>query len=433
MVVLHLVSPRKNSTQPSSPSPPPTAAMELLVESTCACPVADASRLLARVHNLAATLASLSAAILPPSASSSSPATPMPPHVFEMLRRVASDGAAVVSVERVARRSAVCEDELMGALSNAVSSVAVLNSAMQMTSNTSASTSSGVEHCGGATTSETSASCSGGGQSDVLQVMNSLANTARHLMGMCTNCSPADTSITRLLANGAAGKSVLANCGATCGIPDYGLLDPANVSMWWAGKELVHGNTLSQHIGKNEKTKILVQLRPGPTTASHTANSGEASQAVLNLPRPTHVASPHTHTQEYAQQQHDMMEYLHRRQEEERRMTMEQNGEGGGALGTGDSTTSYLNSQWADPQALRKQMEGLTEISVQSGNISNLGSLELHFEVMTPPPLRNTASESSPQNATLTSCHGRVILWLMVTFPSPIPSKFHIFICLPQI
>ena len=33
--------------------------------------------------------------------------------------------------------------------------------------------------------------------------------------------------------------------------------------MWWAGKELVPEKHLSDYIGKNEKTKLIVKLQPG--------------------------------------------------------------------------------------------------------------------------------------------------------------------------
>lgn len=32
--------------------------------------------------------------------------------------------------------------------------------------------------------------------------------------------------------------------------------DPNTATLWWAGKELLRGNKLSQHVGKNEKTKV---------------------------------------------------------------------------------------------------------------------------------------------------------------------------------
>ena len=37
-------------------------------------------------------------------------------------------------------------------------------------------------------------------------------------------------------------------------------LDAKQSSMWWAGKELLKEETLNTYTGKNEKTKIIVNL-----------------------------------------------------------------------------------------------------------------------------------------------------------------------------
>ncbi|ONK67810.1 uncharacterized protein A4U43_C05F4010 [Asparagus officinalis] len=34
------------------------------------------------------------------------------------------------------------------------------------------------------------------------------------------------------------------------------------IQLWWAGKELVRGKKLSEYTGENEKTKIIVRLKP---------------------------------------------------------------------------------------------------------------------------------------------------------------------------
>lgn len=33
-----------------------------------------------------------------------------------------------------------------------------------------------------------------------------------------------------------------------------------NAQLWWAGKQMLPGNKLSVHVGKNEKTKIVAKL-----------------------------------------------------------------------------------------------------------------------------------------------------------------------------
>jgi len=39
------------------------------------------------------------------------------------------------------------------------------------------------------------------------------------------------------------------------------LLTPKDATLWWAGKELVRGKLLSDYVGKNEKTKIVIKLQ----------------------------------------------------------------------------------------------------------------------------------------------------------------------------
>ena len=58
------------------------------------------------------------------------------------------------------------------------------------------------------------------------------------------------------------------------------ILDPGSALLWWAGKQMMPGNKLKEHVGKNEKTKVIcklqkksqgaparesVRLPPGPT------------------------------------------------------------------------------------------------------------------------------------------------------------------------
>ena len=40
------------------------------------------------------------------------------------------------------------------------------------------------------------------------------------------------------------------------------LLAPENVSLWFAGKQMKDDRPLSEHVGKNEKTKVVVKLQP---------------------------------------------------------------------------------------------------------------------------------------------------------------------------
>ena len=35
-------------------------------------------------------------------------------------------------------------------------------------------------------------------------------------------------------------------------------MDPDSAQMWWAGKELMRDKKLSDHVGKNDKTKVIM-------------------------------------------------------------------------------------------------------------------------------------------------------------------------------
>lgn len=95
--------------------------------------------------------------------------------------------------------------------------------------------------------------------------------------------------------------------------------------LWWAGKEMQRGKKLQDYVGKNEKTKIVVKLQ----------KRGQGAPAREPLV-----------TEE---QQKQMMLHYHRRQEELKK------------LDEADDD-AYLQSEWSDRQALKKQFQGLTNI-----------------------------------------------------------------------
>lgn len=39
------------------------------------------------------------------------------------------------------------------------------------------------------------------------------------------------------------------------------VIEESEARLWWAGKELQRGKKLSDYIGKNEKTKIVVKVQ----------------------------------------------------------------------------------------------------------------------------------------------------------------------------
>lgn len=91
--------------------------------------------------------------------------------------------------------------------------------------------------------------------------------------------------------------------------------------MWWAGKELGENLYLKNIIGKNEKTKIIVKLNPkkmGPP------------EREPRIDNETYKA---------------MLAYYHKKKKEEKEFEE-------------DDDDSYLNSEWASPLSLQKQLLG---------------------------------------------------------------------------
>ncbi|KAL4608580.1 hypothetical protein GN956_G24745 [Arapaima gigas] len=95
--------------------------------------------------------------------------------------------------------------------------------------------------------------------------------------------------------------------------------------LWWAGKEMQRGKKLQDYVGKNEKTKLVVKIQ----------KRGQGAPAREPLVS--------------AEEQKQMMLHYYRRQEELKK------------LDEADDD-SYLQSEWSDRQALKKQFQGLTNI-----------------------------------------------------------------------
>lgn len=95
--------------------------------------------------------------------------------------------------------------------------------------------------------------------------------------------------------------------------------------LWWASKELQKDKKLQDYIGKNEKTKIVVKMQKrGQGAPAREPLVGEDEQK-------------------------KMMMHYYRRQEELKK------------LEEADDDT-YLQSEWSDRQALKRQFQGLTNI-----------------------------------------------------------------------
>lgn len=99
------------------------------------------------------------------------------------------------------------------------------------------------------------------------------------------------------------------------------ILEESQTSCWWAGKEMQNGKLLADYVGRNEKTKIVTKLQP------------KSSGAPVREPRideDTHKA---------------MLSYYYKKQEESKKLQ-------------DDDDDSYLNSEWANPKALKNQLVG---------------------------------------------------------------------------
>ena len=38
------------------------------------------------------------------------------------------------------------------------------------------------------------------------------------------------------------------------------MIEPENAALWFCGKELIRGKKLMDHVGKNEKTKVVIKI-----------------------------------------------------------------------------------------------------------------------------------------------------------------------------
>mmetsp|Transcript_3179 Transcript_3179/g.8460 ORF Transcript_3179/g.8460 Transcript_3179/m.8460 type:complete len:296 (-) Transcript_3179:40-927(-) len=95
-----------------------------------------------------------------------------------------------------------------------------------------------------------------------------------------------------------------------------------NAQLWWAGKQMLPGNKLSVHVGKNEKTKIVAKLTKKGSGA----------------PQRENPVTPEEHKA--------MLAYYHKRQEEMKHLA--QNDE-----------DDYTNSAWANSRALKNHFSGV--------------------------------------------------------------------------
>lgn len=103
------------------------------------------------------------------------------------------------------------------------------------------------------------------------------------------------------------------------------VIQESEAQLWWAAKELRRTKKLSDYVGKNEKTKIIVKIQ----------QRGQGAPA----------REPLISSEEHKQ----LMLFYHRRQEELKKL--EENDD-----------DSCLNSPWADNTALKRHFHGVKDI-----------------------------------------------------------------------
>jgi len=99
------------------------------------------------------------------------------------------------------------------------------------------------------------------------------------------------------------------------------IVEPTEASIWWAGKEMQRTKILSDHIGKNEKTKVMCRLQ-------HSGQGAPVREPRIN--KAEHTA---------------MLAHYHQKQEESKKLC-------------DDDDDSYLQSEWANSKSLKKSLVG---------------------------------------------------------------------------
>jgi len=113
----------------------------------------------------------------------------------------------------------------------------------------------------------------------------------------------------------------------TQGLKD--VVDPTQAVLWFASKELTRGKKLKDFLGKNEKTKVVVKMT-GSRSQGQPAREPVFSEA----------------------EQARLMAANHKRREEMAQLDK-----------AGRDDDSHLNSSWADPNALKRKLHGVNNVS----------------------------------------------------------------------
>ncbi|KAJ3385999.1 hypothetical protein HDU92_002759 [Lobulomyces angularis] len=103
------------------------------------------------------------------------------------------------------------------------------------------------------------------------------------------------------------------------------VLNLEEVSLWWASKELLPEKILSDYIGKNEKTKIIVKIQKK-------GQGAPVKEAPLS-----------------EQAQKEMMAYYYKKQEEHKKLIE-------------NDDDDYVNSAWANNRSLKSAFSGVSNV-----------------------------------------------------------------------
>ncbi|KAM9201141.1 cilia- and flagella-associated protein 298 isoform 2-T2 [Dugong dugon] len=106
---------------------------------------------------------------------------------------------------------------------------------------------------------------------------------------------------------------------------ELSVIKESEAQLWWAAKELRRTKKLSDYVGKNEKTKIIIKIQ-------QRGQGAPAREPIIS-----------------SEEQKQLMLYYHRRQEELKKL--EEN-----------EDDSCWNSPWADNTALKRHFHGVTDI-----------------------------------------------------------------------
>lgn len=98
-------------------------------------------------------------------------------------------------------------------------------------------------------------------------------------------------------------------------------------SIWFSGKEMLESKKLSDYVGKNEKSKVIVKVQ-------RKGKGAPGREPVVS-----------------EDEQKKMMAFYHRKQEEMKKLNEQQDDD------------SYMNSPWADGNQLKRQFQGLNNIN----------------------------------------------------------------------